>query len=101
MNVRRIADYMCSLLEADSAAITQLMSHAIPCNEALAAHPTAVIKILDDGKYALGLMGLIAGMKSDFDADTVCACYDDKTGELVGFGVVRADGEVVYTKYKT
>lgn len=71
---------------ADGPAITALLSARVPCNEALAAHPTIQVReIVNESRFEVGALGLINGL---IEAATlggrIAAQYDDDD-KLIGF----------------
>lgn len=48
----------------DPSVLQNLVSHRVPCNEALANHPTVQVGLVDgeDGKFEVGILGIINGL---------------------------------------
>ncbi len=74
-----------SILQADHEAIRKLIERRIPCNQALADHPTVQVDGIADGHY-VGMLGIINGL---FGVDErewgyIAAQYDD-AGQLQRF----------------
>lgn len=55
-----IVDILNSAFKADPAAITSLFINRVPCNNALAEHPTIIVG--DMHGYVVGLTGLLNGL---------------------------------------
>lgn len=70
--------FLNGLLELDSDAIARLIEVRVPCNKALAEHPT--VQTLAEKKiYSVGLLGILNGYIG-IDADGwgfICAVFDD------------------------
>lgn len=65
-------------LAADPQALSLLVEQRVPCNDALARHPTIMVGSAADGTPLLGLLGLLNGL---FGADAsgfgaIAAVYD-------------------------
>jgi len=86
----KIADsmirYLNELLKLDPDAVYQLIETRLPCNKALADHPTVQVHTKEDGTYAVGLLGILNGfVGTDTDGwGFICASYDD-AGKLLEF----------------
>lgn len=48
----------------DPTVLQELVTHRVPCNEALANHPTVQVGLVDvqDGKFEVGILGIINGL---------------------------------------
>jgi len=57
----RIVEVMNSALESDPAAVYALTEARVPCNKALAEHPTIQVAA-DGGKFGVGLLGVLNGL---------------------------------------
>ena len=73
------------MVEADREAVQLLIETRVPCNDALADHPTVQVHS-EHGRHSVGLLGVINGL---LGADTdgwgfVCASFDDKM-QLIDF----------------
>ena len=53
--------YLNQLLELDRPAVAALVSNRVPCNEALADHPTCQVGV-QHGGYHVGFLGLLNGL---------------------------------------
>ena len=74
---KKIVDFLNEVLKIDSAAVTALIDHRVPCNLGILDHPTVQVHMVD-GKYAVGLLGLLNGL---------CGTKKD------GWGVIEATYE--------
>lgn len=77
---RKLAERCVALLQEmidlDAAAVTALCAARVPCNEALAAHPTVQVGG-EVGAAEVGLLGVLNGL---------CGAYEE--GERAGWGAV-------------
>jgi hypothetical protein len=58
----RIVEIMNEALKLDSRAITELVEMRIPCDVALANHPSIQIQAGNRGNPAIGLLGILNGL---------------------------------------
>lgn len=65
-------EYLNSLVEADPVAMRALLCNVVPCNCALADHPSAQVGDFE-GAFTIGLMGVLAGLFGIND-ETGMAC---------------------------
>jgi len=70
--------YLNVLIELDRPAIAALVANRVPCNEALAEHPTCQVGA-QHGGFHVGLLGLLNGLFGTFDE-----------GEHLGWGPIKA-----------
>jgi hypothetical protein len=88
MNKQEIFESILNILneacKADIKAMNQLCESRVPCNEALADHPTIVVQE-NDGTSVVGLLGIINGICENLTGLKVASEYDDDSGELIGF----------------
>lgn len=75
---KRVVDYLNGLVVLDKPCIGALITNRIPCNQALADHPTCQVSAQHGGCY-VGLLGLLNGL---------CGIYDD--GPKKGWGAIEA-----------
>lgn len=71
---------------ADPRAISALLCNRVPCNGALAAHPTVQVQLnptLRDGSCTVGLLGVINGICETVTGQRVASKWKGK--ELTGF----------------
>lgn len=83
------------LVQLDPLAAHALIEQRVPCNGALADHPTVqVVQSEEEGTYAVGLLGILNGLfGTDAEGwDIVAAVFDDQ-GQLVRFERSRAKVE--------
>ena len=71
-------DLLNTVLELDCPAMAALIANRVPCNEALAAHPTVQVG-KQHGGYWVTALGLLAGLFGIIDE-----------GEYQGFGPITA-----------
>lgn len=82
----RVLKIMNEAIALDKAAISALIFNRVPCNEALANHPTIAVGSRWGG-YTIGLMGILNGLcgtqkiAAQFGVDEV----DTITGDLLNF----------------
>ena len=69
----RICDFLNVLLEVDRNAIACLIANRVPCNQALADHPTVQVGP-QHGGYYVGMLGILNGL---------CGVKPDGAGFLV------------------
>jgi hypothetical protein len=75
---KRVVDYLNELTTLDKPCIGALIANHIPCNQALADHPTCQVSAQHGGCH-VGLLGLLNGL---------CGSYDD--GPKRGWGAITA-----------
>jgi hypothetical protein len=95
---REFVEYLNELHRLDSAMLDRLMSVAVPCNQAIAEHPSVQVWDHHNKQYMVRFLGVINGFFGTFDSGDwkgcgpVSAKFDDETGALHGF-VVFGEGE--------
>jgi hypothetical protein len=79
----RIVEFLNQLLQYDRAAIASLVANRVPCNKALANHPT-VQAGFHNGAFNVGLLGLLNGLCGTRENETglINAIYDGDAREL-------------------
>lgn len=86
----RIAALLNEALLMDPEAVTALLNSRVPCNNALANHPTIQVAVEpgEEIEYSLGLVGLLNGLaKNEF----LCSRWsEEETPKLLGFSVLSA-----------
>ena len=87
---KRIVDYMNELVALDRLAIRTLVSTRMPCNKAMADHPTCQV-VERQGGYCVGLLGILNGLcgANEHGGGAIGAIVDDETSELHGFALVN------------
>lgn len=85
VTIARAIELLNELIALDEDAVTALFENRVPCNEALADHPTVQIVVNAENKYTVGLLGIINGM---FGVDgrgigQIGAAYSDETGKVL------------------
>lgn len=85
-----VIEFLNSLLTTDREAMSALFAQRVPCNEAMANHPTVQVgQTL--GRYNLSALGILNGLFGTIeDGDLVgwgkiTACWEDESGLLEGF----------------
>lgn len=86
MTSQQIVDLLNELLEFDPVAINALCKNRLPCNRALADHPTVTVDDPEPDKFTVGLLGIIEGIVG-IDGQLV-ASIDDDNGGIVGFRLI-------------
>lgn len=88
----RVCDFLNGLLEIDRPAIAAMVANRLPCNLALADHPT-VQAGAQHGGYNVGLLGILNGLcgKHDDGNGPICAVFDGENGfeNLVRFKLTK------------
>ncbi|MDO8715320.1 MAG: hypothetical protein Q7J73_00660 [Dehalococcoidales bacterium] len=64
MDAMYVVKYLNELLEIDRDAISNLIASRVECNEKLSNHPTVQVGTREDGKYEVGLLGILNGLFS-------------------------------------
>lgn len=74
---------------ADPAAIHALICNRVPCNQALADHPTIQVevnRVAAGESYAVGMLGVINGLVEATTGERVAVMWsDDDKGRCLGF----------------
>lgn len=78
ITVGEVIAYLNQLLEMDRPAVAALVANRVPCNEALAEHPTCQVGT-QHGGFHVGLLGVVNGLFGIIDA-----------GEHAGWGPIKA-----------
>jgi hypothetical protein len=78
---QHIVNYLNELMNLDKPAVGALIGNRVPCNEALADHPTCQVSSQNGGCY-VGLLGLLNGL---------CGKMDE--GPWKGGGLIAAEFE--------
>jgi hypothetical protein len=61
VSVDDVIDYLNDLIQIDKPAVAALVANRVPCNEAMAQHPTVQVAAQNDG-FHVGLLGILNGM---------------------------------------
>ena len=73
-----LADFIIERLnefaETDPDAVRALVNARVPCNEALARHPTVQVSYRGDGKPLVGLLGILNGIVGTVGKGTFKDC---------------------------
>lgn len=82
-------EYLNKLLELDRPAIAALLANRVPCNEALANHPSVQVNA-QHGGYNVGMFGILNGLFGTFSDGWGKMMYIfDESGNLVKFARVE------------
>lgn len=87
---KALVRFLNDLLDLDRAAIGDLVNSRVPCNQALAVHPTVQVGV-SNGAFVVGLLGLLNGFCPPPNPDQggyLVAHFDDD-GVLQRFGLSR------------
>ena len=87
------------MVALDKPAIAALVANRVPCNEALADHPSIQVGVQNDG-YHVGLLGVINGMFGVNDEGQGAICVEFKDGHLSHFRRTLPAGVVVQQSAK-
>lgn len=86
MNAKEFVDYLNCLLAIDPSWVSSLVKRRERCNTAIAFHKT--VQVAGKGNwsepYQAGMLGLLNGFFGQ-NGQTIWACFDDETGELMRF----------------
>lgn len=97
-NAQAFVDILRSMYQTDPAATKALFAHRVPCNRALAEHPTIIVRGKEEprfpfegtnrGDWDVGFLGIVNALFGP--AHRVAVLADDVTGELAeeGFRLV-------------
>ena len=72
------------MIALDKPATAALVANRVPCNEALADHPTILVNA-QNGGFDVGLVGVLNGLFGPPDAQGGPICYEFEDGNLVRF----------------
>jgi hypothetical protein len=99
---QRICDFLNELLELDRPAIAALINNRVPCNQAMADHPTVQIGA-EHGGFNVGMLGLLNGLCGVRENlyGLIYAIFDGEQGKfqnLIRFEVneVNTDEEKIF-----
>ena len=83
--IDRAIEVLNEMTMADREAVQLLVETRVPCNDALADHPTVQVHS-DHGRHSVGLLGVINGLlgADDDGWGYVCAKFDDNM-QLIEF----------------
>lgn len=79
MKTRDVMDLLNDGLRLDQQAMQGLIDTRVPCNQALANHPTIRVR----PGHSVGLLGIINGILGKIEQPLLAAIYED--GKVVGF----------------
>lgn len=94
-----IIDVLNSAFEADPYAMHALIRNEVPCNQALAEHPTVAVGenlVLQSSGNTVGMLGVISGICKAITGEDVAVMWSDPADEygrrkMLGFAVYRPD----------
>jgi len=69
------------LIALDKSAVAALLANRVPCNKALADHPTVQVGLQND----VGMLGVINGLFGVDDDGLGAICYESQHGDLIKF----------------
>jgi hypothetical protein len=97
-NLEKIADLLNEALALDRPAVAALIANRVPCNEALADHPTIQVGV-QHGGFHVGLLGLLNGLGEPVPEGgerLITAVFED-SDDLIG--TMIEDIEPIKVKY--
>ena len=74
------------ILSLDPEALAALVGNRVPCNKALAEHPTVQVHLNPDGSFEVGLLGILNG---------IFGTRPDGWGWIVATGI-KKEGDLLY-----
>lgn len=84
VSIDEVIELLNELIALDKPAIAAVLANRVPCNEALAEHPTVQVSTQNDG-YHVGLLGIINGMFGVDERGSGFICYEFEDGNLIRF----------------
>lgn len=85
VSVDRIVDVLNKALTLDPEAMTALVNMRVPCNEALAQHPTIEVLQQEDSTYRVGLVGILNGICRECPIERPIVAEFSDNGQLIRF----------------
>jgi hypothetical protein len=87
--IQDVVDALNEAFEEDPVAIRALLINIVPCNEALAGHPTIQVAPMGSG-YTVGALGLLNGVLGALGLQLIASKWSNDTDErgahkLLGF----------------
>jgi len=90
VTIDEVIQFLNEVTEIDRSAMTALLETRVPCNQALADHPTVQVQA-SNGQNSVGFLGILNGLFGVFDDEPnkgwggITAVYDknDENGESV------------------
>jgi hypothetical protein len=79
-----VVKFLNELLEIDKPAIAALLANRVPCNQALADHPTVQVHS-QHGGYSVGMFGIINGLFGTDEKGCGQLRYVFDDGQLIRF----------------
>lgn len=84
ITINEVIDFLNELADADPAAILALVQNRVPCNRAMANHPTVQVQVT--GKiYMVGPLGILNGAfgVDENNYGPITVTVDDSSGDIV------------------
>jgi hypothetical protein len=78
-----VIDYLNELIETDRPAMAALIANRVPCNPAMANHPTVQVQA-QHGGYLVGMLGILNGLFGTFEDGWGPIVFVFKDGNLLG-----------------
>lgn len=88
MTTRDAIDLLNEMHRIDPVTTAALLAYRIPCNDAVAQHPTIQVGGSAD-RPVVGFLGVLNGILESGGEARVCSCHDDATDDLTGFGIYQ------------
>lgn len=90
MNIEAVVDTLNAAFANDPGAIHALIINRVPCNQALADHPTVQVDSSPVGTgTSVGALGLINAVTETLTGERIAIKFDDATRKLLGFCVYK------------
>jgi hypothetical protein len=88
MTAQQIVDLLNELHGLDPEFLQPLIETRVPCNEAVANHPTVTVDDPGPGKFTVGLLGILEGVVG-IDGRIIGMVVDDDTKKCTGFRLLE------------
>lgn len=76
MDIQPAVDALNAAFAADPLAMRALLINVVPCNQALADHPTIQVAEYDEG-FTVGMLGVINGVLESLGMDRIASKWSD------------------------
>lgn len=86
-----VCEFLNSLLQVDAQAITDLWKQRVPCNRALANHPTVQVRQVTESDHSVSFLGIVNGLSWD-SYTAIGAEYDPDLDLITSFTILRTNG---------
>jgi len=88
MDAKQVASLLNEMLALDPEATRNLVFNRVPCNDALADHPTIQVRAREDGSCEVGLLGVLnALIEPEY---RIAVTIEDDQSKVHGFEVREA-----------